>query len=139
MCDGDVQLEDFEEEVNSGYSLTSSQQVMDLERWPVVETCLMTPPKKTLGSLIPWTPTANLKLLLKAASPDLRMRDLKEAKVNVKTKSKISKKKKQVIDNAELKSEDLGNAVVQPTNMTGEWADFGKRKEKSLGLLCHRY
>jgi hypothetical protein len=137
VCDGDVQLEDFEEEVDGRYSGSSTLPV--IRRWPDVENCLMTPPKKTLGSIMPWTPTANLKLLLKAASPDLRIRDSKLAKLNAKAKVKTSKKKELATAKAHSKSEDLENGLVPSINISTEWTDFGKRKEKSLGLLCHRY
>lgn len=138
VCDEEV-LEDFEEEVDGRYPVSSTLQVMEVRSWPDVEACLMTPPKKSFDGIIPWTPTANLKLLLKAASPDLRMRDLREAKPNAKTKPKNSKKKKLVPDNLAVKTAELENGMTPQTNMTSEWTDFGKRKEKSLGLLCHRY
>ncbi|XP_056135000.1 transcription factor E2F8 [Lampris incognitus] len=79
---------------------------------------LTTPTKgRDGGSGEPWTPTSNLKMLISAASPDIRNRE-----------------KELCIDN------DGGETVEssQDTEL-GEEAEKMSRKEKSLGLLCHKF
>ncbi|XP_070591268.1 transcription factor E2F8 isoform X2 [Erythrolamprus reginae] len=78
---------------------------------------LTTPPKHNESpSGDPWTPTANLKMLISAASPEIRNRE----------------QEKKLSDN---KSENLED------HLSGD--DYEKpqtrRKEKSLGLLCHKF
>jgi len=135
--DCEIQLEDFEEEVDDSFS----GYLPDVKVWNDAESCLMTPPKNVCGNvMIPWTPTANLKLLLKAASPDIRMRDLKEANTNVKIKLKNAARKKEQTNSKSCaldSKEDAAEALL-PVCFTAEWPDIGKRKEKSLGILCQR-
>lgn len=64
----------------------------------------------------PWTPTANLKMLISAASPEIRSRE----------------KKREDEDHTSEAVENLQNPL------SGE--EFHpSRKEKSLGLLCYRF
>ncbi|KAJ8413029.1 hypothetical protein AAFF_G00106110 [Aldrovandia affinis] len=82
---------------------------------------LTTPTKgKDIPACEPWTPTANLKILLSAASPEIRNR-AKELCVN---------------NNAIA---ELGNGSQEPA--FGDESDKLQisRKEKSLGLLCHKF
>ncbi|XP_053490511.1 transcription factor E2F8 isoform X1 [Ictalurus furcatus] len=64
----------------------------------------------------PWTPTSNLKMLISAASPEIRNRE----------------KEKNIADETENSSQDTEH---------GEEAERLQlsRKEKSLGLLCHKF
>eukprot|EP00062_Callorhinchus_milii_P003810 gi/632941491/ref/XP_007885894.1/ PREDICTED: transcription factor E2F8 [Callorhinchus milii] len=70
----------------------------------------------------PWTPTANLKMLISAASPEIRNRE----------------KKKELFNHDENIPETNENFQ---DHLSGE--EFEKlhpsRKEKSLGLLCYRF
>ncbi|XP_078077442.1 transcription factor E2F8 [Mustelus asterias] len=85
----------------------------------------MTTPTKLQESPVgePWTPTANLKMLISAASPEIRSRE---------------KKKQELLVDDDHASETNENLQDQ---LSGE--EFEKfhpsRKEKSLGLLCYRF
>ncbi|XP_054470462.1 transcription factor E2F8 isoform X2 [Anoplopoma fimbria] len=80
----------------------------------------LTTPKKgrEVGSVDPWTPTSNLKMLISAASPDIRNRE-----------------KELCIDNDERDGLDAS----QDTENGEESEKLISRKEKSLGLLCHKF
>ncbi|XP_067902623.1 transcription factor E2F8 [Heterodontus francisci] len=84
----------------------------------------MTTPTKLQESPVgePWTPTANLKMLISAASPEIRSRE----------------RKKELLVDEDHSSEANENLQDQ---LSGE--EFEKfhpsRKEKSLGLLCYRF
>ncbi|XP_010899468.2 transcription factor E2F8 [Esox lucius] len=78
---------------------------------------LTTPTKGTGGTGEPWTPTSNLKMLISAASPEIRNRE------------------------KELCVDEGGNAVdsSQDCELGEEVEKQISRKEKSLGLLCHKF
>ncbi|XP_029986475.1 transcription factor E2F8 [Sphaeramia orbicularis] len=75
---------------------------------------LSTPKKgREVGSVDPWTPTSNLKMLISAASPDIRNRE---------------------------KELCMDNDASKQGNENGEESEkMISRKEKSLGLLCHKF
>ncbi|XP_034535608.1 transcription factor E2F8 [Notolabrus celidotus] len=80
----------------------------------------LTTPKKGRepGSVDPWTPTSNLKMLISAASPDIRNRE------------------------KELCMDNDGQEGLESTQETENGEESEKlisRKEKSLGLLCHKF
>ncbi|XP_072129283.1 transcription factor E2F8 isoform X1 [Mobula birostris] len=85
------------------------------------ELSTMTTPTKLQDSTVgePWTPTANLKMLISAASPEIRNRE----------------KKRELLVDEDHTSEAVENLQNQ---LSGE--EFHpSRKEKSLGLLCYRF
>uniref|UniRef100_A0A8C6U5M0 Transcription factor E2F8 n=1 Tax=Neogobius melanostomus TaxID=47308 RepID=A0A8C6U5M0_9GOBI len=78
---------------------------------------LTTPKKGVEGHCVdPWTPTSNLKILISAASPDIRNRE----------------KELTVEEAAEEYSKQDAEEVEEGERMTS-------RKDKSLGLLCHKF
>uniref|UniRef100_A0A3Q4HZX6 Transcription factor E2F8 n=1 Tax=Neolamprologus brichardi TaxID=32507 RepID=A0A3Q4HZX6_NEOBR len=73
---------------------------------------LATPKKgREVGSVDPWTPTSNLKMLISAASPEIRNRE------------------------KELCMDNDGRDSLESTQSE----KMISRKEKSLGLLCHKF
>ncbi|XP_067414306.1 transcription factor E2F8 isoform X2 [Emydura macquarii macquarii] len=83
---------------------------------------LTTPPKsKEVPHGDPWTPTANLKILISAASPEIRNR---EQKKRLSDRSEIVEAKHYLHEH--LSGDEYEKS--QPS-----------RKEKSLGLLCHKF
>uniref|UniRef100_A0A8C5K7C3 Transcription factor E2F7 n=1 Tax=Jaculus jaculus TaxID=51337 RepID=A0A8C5K7C3_JACJA len=75
----------------------------------------------------PWTPTANLKMLISAASPDIRDRE----------------KKKGLFRPIENKDDAFADALQIDVVVDSAMDDYEKqrpsRKQKSLGLLCQKF
>uniref|UniRef100_A0A2K5KRJ7 Transcription factor E2F8 n=1 Tax=Cercocebus atys TaxID=9531 RepID=A0A2K5KRJ7_CERAT len=84
---------------------------------------LTTPTKPKEGSQgEPWTPTANLKMLISAVSPEIRNRDQKRGLFD--NRSGLPEAKDYIQEH--LSGDEFEKC--QPS-----------RKEKSLGLLCHKF
>jgi len=106
------------------------------------EICLMSPPRQSISDTLHWTPTANLKLLLKAASPDLHSREVLNDQCNL---NNISWSKAHVAvpdvstanDCSRHSNVDMITTDECPENVTVS-VDKRRRKEKSLGSLCER-
>ncbi|XP_062869037.1 transcription factor E2F8 isoform X2 [Trichomycterus rosablanca] len=64
----------------------------------------------------PWTPTSNLKMLISAASPEIRNRE----------------KEKTIAEETEISSQDTEHSEESEKLQMS-------RKDKSLGLLCHKF
>jgi len=107
------------------------------------EICLMTPPRQCVSDIVQWTPTANLKLLLKAASPDLHSREVLNDQRNL---SELSQPKAHVAAVGVATADDSSmNSNADETtfdeyaeNVTVFCMDKRRRKDKSLGSLCER-
>ncbi|XP_021514681.1 transcription factor E2F7 [Meriones unguiculatus] len=101
----------------------SKQRIFTPERNPITPVKLVDRQQQ----VEPWTPTANLKMLISAASPDIRDREKK------KELFRPIENKEDVFVNS-LQLEVVGNSAVD---------DYEKqrpsRKQKSLGLLCQKF
>lgn len=81
---------------------------------------LTTPKKGREGHCVdPWTPTSNLKMLISAASPDIRNRE------------------KELCLDQDAAEDGLDSK--QDGDMAEESERMISRKDKSLGLLCHKF
>ncbi|NXA37869.1 E2F7 factor, partial [Eudromia elegans] len=101
----------------------SKQKGCTPERNPITPVKLIDRPQPD-----PWTPTANLKMLISAASPDMRDRE----------------KKKELfrpIENSEQKetSDCLQYDVIDDSTVDEFEKQRPSRKQKSLGLLCQKF
>uniref|UniRef100_A0A3Q4B5T5 Transcription factor E2F7 n=1 Tax=Mola mola TaxID=94237 RepID=A0A3Q4B5T5_MOLML len=88
----------------------------------------ITPIKHT--SLVePWTPTANLKMLISAASPDIREREMRKVLFRpIENDSDKPASPRAVVEDTEVDDSCQGDADKKPS-----------RKQKSLGLLCQKF
>ncbi|KFP34014.1 Transcription factor E2F7, partial [Colius striatus] len=76
----------------------------------------------------PWTPTANLKMLISAASPDMRDREKKKELFRPIENSEQS-------DTSDLSQYDM----VEDSTVDEFEKQRPSRKQKSLGLLCQKF
>ncbi|NXA15315.1 E2F8 factor, partial [Sapayoa aenigma] len=84
---------------------------------------LTTPPKpKETPPADPWTPTSNLKMLISAASPEIRSREQRK---------QLSNSSSEVLQAKHCLQEHLLGDEYEKSQPS--------RKEKSLGLLCHKF
>ncbi|XP_037695174.1 transcription factor E2F8 [Choloepus didactylus] len=84
---------------------------------------LTTPTKpKECSQGEPWTPTANLKMLISAVSPEIRNRDQKRG---------LFDKRSSLPEAKDCLHEQLSGDEYEKSQPS--------RKEKSLGLLCHKF
>lgn len=84
---------------------------------------LTTPTKpKEVSQGEPWTPTANLKMLISAVSPEIRSRDQKRG---------LSDNRSALPEARDCLHEHLSGDEFEKSQPS--------RKEKSLGLLCHKF
>ncbi|XP_013908147.1 PREDICTED: transcription factor E2F8 [Thamnophis sirtalis] len=96
-------------------TVTSNWLLAEIQ--PTASDHLTTPPKPNEStSCDPWTPTANLKMLISAASPEIRNREQGKKWSDNKSES--------------LEDHLSGDEYEKPQT---------SRKEKSLGLLCHKF
>uniref|UniRef100_A0A2K6G349 Transcription factor E2F7 n=1 Tax=Propithecus coquereli TaxID=379532 RepID=A0A2K6G349_PROCO len=100
----------------------SKQKIFTPERNPITPVKLVDRQQAE-----PWTPTANLKMLISAASPDIRDRE----------------KKKELFRPIENKDNAFTNSIQLVVVGNSAVDEFEKqrpsRKQKSLGLLCQKF
>ncbi|NXR91135.1 E2F8 factor, partial [Hypocryptadius cinnamomeus] len=100
----------------------STSQLVLTERQPDCQP-LTTPPKlKETPPADPWTPTSNLKMLISAASPEIRSREQRR---------QLSDSSSEVLQTKHCLQEHLLGDEYEKSQPS--------RKEKSLGLLCHKF
>ncbi|NXX31276.1 E2F8 factor, partial [Nicator chloris] len=100
----------------------ATSQLVLTERRPDCQP-LTTPPKpKETPPADPWTPTSNLKMLISAASPEIRSREQRR---------QLSDSSSEVLQTKHCLQEHLLGDEYEKSQPS--------RKEKSLGLLCHKF
>ncbi|NXP32871.1 E2F8 factor, partial [Leiothrix lutea] len=100
----------------------ATSQLVLTERQPDCQP-LTTPPKpKETPPADPWTPTSNLKMLISAASPEIRSREQRR---------QLSESTSEVLQTKHCLQEHLLGDEYEKSQPS--------RKEKSLGLLCHKF
>ncbi|KAI1232786.1 hypothetical protein IHE44_0006627, partial [Lamprotornis superbus] len=100
----------------------ATSQLVLTERQPECQP-LTTPPKpKETPPADPWTPTSNLKMLISAASPEIRSREQRR---------QLSDSSSEVPQTKHCLQEHLLGDEYEKSQPS--------RKEKSLGLLCHKF
>ncbi|XP_032972019.1 transcription factor E2F7 isoform X3 [Rhinolophus ferrumequinum] len=99
----------------------SKQKIFTPERNPITPVKLV-----DRHQAEPWTPTANLKMLISAASPDIRDREKKKGLFRP-----IENKDNAFTDSLQLDVGDTAMDVFQKRRPS--------RKQKSLGLLCQKF
>ncbi|NXD45459.1 E2F8 factor, partial [Copsychus sechellarum] len=100
----------------------ATSQLVLTERQPECQP-LTTPPKpKETPPADPWTPTSNLKMLISAASPEIRSREQRR---------QLSDSSSEVLQTKHCLQEHLLGDEYEKSQPS--------RKEKSLGLLCHKF
>ncbi|XP_070710137.1 transcription factor E2F7 [Pempheris klunzingeri] len=96
----------------------------------------ITPIKHTAHLTEPWTPTANLKILISAASPDIRDREMRK----VLFRPIENERDQPARPGTEVEDTEVEDSCQ--LEAAGEEDDTGKkpsRKQKSLGLLCQKF
>ncbi|XP_023264483.1 transcription factor E2F7 isoform X1 [Seriola lalandi dorsalis] len=84
----------------------------------------------------PWTPTANLKMLISAASPDIRDREMKKVLFRP---IENEKDKPASPDAAIIDTEVDDSYQFEAVDEEDEAEKKPSRKQKSLGLLCQKF
>ncbi|XP_015279901.1 PREDICTED: transcription factor E2F8 [Gekko japonicus] len=116
-------FEPHESRVKTPLKQKATSNLFLAEIQPAASCHLRTPPKPNeISPADPWTPTANLKMLISAASPEIRNRE----------------QGKKLMDN---RSEILEAKFCTQDHLSGDEYEKSQpsRKEKSLGLLCHKF
>ncbi|XP_023121791.1 transcription factor E2F7 [Amphiprion ocellaris] len=83
----------------------------------------------------PWTPTANLKMLISAASPDIRDREMKK----VLFRPIENDKDKPVSPDTVVEDAEVDESCQFDTVDGEDGEKKPSRKQKSLGLLCQKF
>nr|XP_033470319.1 transcription factor E2F7 [Epinephelus lanceolatus] len=84
----------------------------------------------------PWTPTANLKMLISAASPDIRDREMKKVLFRpIENEKDKPASPDTVVEDTEVEDSCQFEAVEEEDDTDKK----PSRKQKSLGLLCQKF
>ncbi|GAB1606895.1 transcription factor E2F8-like [Argonauta hians] len=119
---------------SSSSSLSSSSSSSSMSHLSIE--CPATPEKKwgSTDTEPPLTPTANLKMLSCAVSPELRRRDLMQEE----------KSNRHAVSQCDYSQPESPHRLLKESNFIqdadpGKIFTAGSRKEKSLGLLCQKF
>ncbi|CAL1569049.1 unnamed protein product [Knipowitschia caucasica] len=96
----------------------------------------ITPIKHSGTPAEPWTPTANLKMLISAASPDIRDRELKKVLFRSRENQEEEEEEPR---SPELFPEDDADDAQLGVSAGDDVDKKPSRKQKSLGLLCQKF
>nr|XP_015811112.2 transcription factor E2F7 isoform X2 [Nothobranchius furzeri] len=96
----------------------------------------ITPIKRTVLAE-PWTPTANLKVLISAASPDIRDREMKKVLFRPieNDKDKLAASPDTLVEEIEVEDSSQSEVAFEEDDAEKK----PSRKQKSLGLLCQKF
>nr|XP_020505179.1 transcription factor E2F7 [Labrus bergylta] len=84
----------------------------------------------------PWTPTANLKMLISAASPDIRDREMKKVLFRpIENEKEKPASPEAAVEDAEVEDTCQFEAAEEEDDADKK----PSRKQKSLGLLCQKF
>ncbi|CAN9508096.1 unnamed protein product [Ophioblennius macclurei] len=97
----------------------------------------ITPIKRGALEREPWTPTANLKMLISAASPDIRDREMKKVLFRPIENDKDQTVRPDAVEEEEVEADDSGQFDAADEEDDAEKKP--SRKQKSLGLLCQKF
>ncbi|KAF7660195.1 hypothetical protein LDENG_00286530 [Lucifuga dentata] len=93
-------------------------------------------PIKHTAPVEPWTPTANLKMLISAASPDIRDREMKKVLFRpIENEKDKAASPDTVAEDTEVEDSGQFEAVEEEDDAERK----PSRKQKSLGLLCQKF
>ncbi|XP_045928356.1 transcription factor E2F7 [Micropterus dolomieu] len=93
-------------------------------------------PIKHMALAEPWTPTANLKMLISAASPDIRDREMKKVLFRpIENEKDKPASPDAVVEDTEVEDSCQFEAAEEEDDTDKK----PSRKQKSLGLLCQKF
>ncbi|XP_026183266.1 transcription factor E2F7 [Mastacembelus armatus] len=96
----------------------------------------ITPIKHTHTPAEPWTPTANLKVLISAVSPDIRDREMKKVLFRpIENEKDKTPDPDTVVEDMEVED----SCQFEAADEEGDAEKKPSRKQKSLGLLCQKF
>ncbi|XP_046878736.1 transcription factor E2F7 [Hypomesus transpacificus] len=110
-------------------------------RAPIPDLVHITPikhPDRAHPAPEPWTPTANLKMLISAASPDIRDREMKKTLFRP-IENERDKMAEPQVEEMEGEAEEPCQFDVVEDEVEEDGERKPSRKQKSLGLLCQKF
>ncbi|KAM6962320.1 transcription factor E2F7 [Tautogolabrus adspersus] len=114
---------------------TSSPSFLVIRKGATPDLAHITPIKHTVLAE-PWTPTANLKMLISAASPDIRDREMKKVLFRpIENEKEKPASPEVVVEDAEVEDSCQFEAAEEEDDADKK----PSRKQKSLGLLCQKF
>ncbi|KAJ6610297.1 hypothetical protein lerEdw1_015228 [Lerista edwardsae] len=122
-----------ESTVKTPLKQTDTSNWLLAEIQPAASGHLTTPPRQNeISPGDPWTPTANLKMLISAASPEIRNREQEK---------RLSDSRNETLEAKLFFIVAFSFSFSPQDHYSGDEYEKSQRsrKEKSLGLLCHKF